>query len=234
MRSHTALGLRVEAHVKRILGWFAAFMLVGSIATASSMPAAADHDYDGIVPTANYNPVCYSTTIGSPYSSVCLTDNRGTTWYADKVDPGELETDDFNALQSMLESQFEPTVLTITYDSTPDFAGGSETDLVYQEAEAAMPLPSGAVGIMWCDDAVNSAIYDCDQAYMRIQSPDWFRKFGSSVACHETGHGVGLVHGYDASPRLAPGDSRLGCMENADEFPSSLGASSRHLINGEY
>ncbi|MFE9691925.1 hypothetical protein [Micromonospora sp. NPDC005806] len=199
---------------------------------AVSGPAQATHEYDGMMPTANYDVICLSAS-GPADGEVCRTDNADVYWYADSANPGELEADDFNALRTMLLNEYVPTDLALTYDSSPVFSGDAETDLVYQEAEADLPLPSGILGATWCNGAA-PAYYECDQTYIRIVSPDGFRRYGGSIACHETGHGVGLVHGNDASPRLDPGDARLGCMVNEDQFPSDLGSDSTHLINVTY
>lgn len=64
---------------------------------------------------------------------------------------------------------------------------------------------------MWCDDAVNGALYKCDQAYINIRSTS----YGRALACHETGHAVGLTHGYDASPRTDNSAALLGCIVTA-------------------
>lgn len=76
---------------------------------------------------------------------------------------------------------------------------------------------------------------------MRIISPDGYRIFGGSVACHEAGHGVGLLHGNDSAFNVSPFNplgtndiTRLGCMVSEDDFPSNTSAASRHLINGQY
>jgi hypothetical protein len=201
---------------------------------ALSGPAYATHEYDGMVPTANYDVICLSASGPTdPDVAVCQTDNASLYWYADSNDPGELESDDFNTLRTVLLNEYVPTDLALTYDSTPVFSGDAETDVIYQEAESALPLPSGVYGVTWCNGAA-PAYYECDQTYVRIVSPDGYRRYSGSIACHETGHAVGLVHGNDASPRLDPGDARLGCMVNEDEFPSDLGTDSTHLINLTY
>jgi hypothetical protein len=198
-------------------------------------PAQASHDYDGIVPTV-LSPLSCVNASGptDPAARVCQTDNAGLVWYADSASPGELEANDFASLQLMLELQFEPTNLTVTYDSTPVFSGSGETDIIFQEAETDLPIPDGAAGVTWCNDAVNGGSYQCDQTYVRIMSPDGYRLFGASIACHETGHAVGLVHGDRAVPAMDPGDHRLGCMVNEDEFLLDLGPASAHLINITY
>ncbi|GAA2597394.1 hypothetical protein GCM10010435_90900 [Winogradskya consettensis] len=198
---------------------------------AVSAPAQAAPSYDGIVPTQAYNYVCVNATINT--AVVCQTDNADVYWYADSNDPGELETDDQDAVRSMLADEYSPTDIAIHYDSSPVFEGDAETDLIYQEGEAAQPVPSGYWGVTWCNGQA-PATYECDQTYVRIASPDGYRIHGGSIACHETGHAVGLVHGNDAYPYVDPGAAGLGCMVNEDEFPSALGANNAYFINYTY
>ena len=195
-------------------------------------PASANHEYDGMMPTGNYNVICLDQS-GPETGQVCQTDNANVYWYADGSSPGELESNDLTSLRNMLNSEYGPTDLVLTYDSSPVFSGDAETDIVYQEAESGLALPAGLLGAMWCNGAAQ-AFYECDQAYVRIVSSDGYRIHDGSVACHETGHAVGLVHGDDASPRLNVEDNRLGCMESGAQFPAGLGASSAHLINATY
>ncbi|WP_127548872.1 hypothetical protein [Actinoplanes sp. OR16] len=138
------------------------------------------------------------------------------------------------ALRSMLTNEYSPTDLAIHYDSTPVFDGAAETDIIFQEAEAALPLPSNDLwGIMWCNGQA-AAAYECDQAYVRIKSPDGFRVYGGSVACHETGHAVGLVHGDDAYPQVYIDSSALGCMTSGSNFPPGLSGNNAYFINQTY
>lgn len=196
-------------------------------------PAQATHEVDSMVPTQNYHPFCYGTGIAD--AMVCQTDNANLYWYADSYDPGELEADDVQSLQNMLSNQFAPTDLVIYYDSTPVFEGTAQTDVIYQEAEATLPLPSGYRGFTWCNDDVGTEAYKCDQQYVRIQSPDGYRIFGGGLACHETGHAVGLLHGNDAYPALDPADGRLACMMNGvATLPYYLGSDQSHQIDLTY
>jgi hypothetical protein len=201
---------------------------------AAQTPAYATHEVDSMVPTQTYRPFCYGTT-DLLSGMVCQTDNANVYWYADSNDPGELEANDVDSLENMLATQFAPTDLAIYYDSSPVFSGTAQTDIIYQESEAALPLPSGYRGWTWCNDDVGTEAYVCDQQYVRIQSPDGYRIFGGGLACHETGHAVGLLHGADAYPVLPSTDGRFGCMMNEIyELPYYLGSDQTHQINNTY
>jgi hypothetical protein len=200
---------------------------------AVQAPAQASHEVDSMMPTQTYRPFCYGADIDN--GMVCQTDNADVYWYADSNDPGELEDNDVASLRDMLADQYSPTDLAIHYDSSPVFSGTAQTDIVYQESEAALPLPSGYRGMTWCNDDVGSEAYECDQQYVRIQSPDGYRIFGGGLACHETGHAVGLLHGSEAYPVISSADTRLGCMMNGvATLPSGLGSDQVHQINLTY
>lgn len=207
---------------------------VAVVLVGLSGPAQASHDYDGMVPTDNYGFLCWSHDSAWDESlEVCRTDNRNWYWYADSGEPGELEANDLDALRTMLLNEFVPTDLSLTHETDPVFSGSGETDVIFQEAESDLTMPA-TLGMTWCNDYVNGTLHECDQTYVRIHSPDGYRRHGGSIACHEAGHAVGLVHGNDASPWQDPGAAWLGCMVNEDEFPSDLGSDSTHLINVTY
>jgi len=206
-------------------------MVVAIVAVQT--PAEATHEVDSMVPTQTYRPFCYGT--GMEDAMVCQTDNVNVYWYADSGNPGELEANDRQSLQNMLSNQYAPTDLIMHYDSTPVFSGTAQTDIIYQEAESALPLPSGYRGWTWCNADVGTEAYKCDQQFVRIASPDGYRLFNGGIACHETGHAVGLLHGNDAYPTLDPADGRLGCMMNGVyELPYYLGSDQSHQIDLTY
>jgi hypothetical protein len=66
---------------------------------AVSGPAQASHDYDGMMPTGNYDVICLDKS-GPAGAEVCQTDNANVYWYADGATPGELEDNDLTALRS--------------------------------------------------------------------------------------------------------------------------------------
>jgi hypothetical protein len=102
-----------------------------------------------------------------------------------------------------LNNSYATTDLSIAYPGSPVYSGPSETDIIYQ---ATGSLPFGLNGVTWCEDA--QSISKCDQAYVRFL-PD---TPSQGLACHETGHAVGLTHGRAASPRLDNDNPALGCL----------------------
>lgn len=226
----------------------ASALIIGAMAG----PANADHDFDGVVPTYNYDYVC--TGSGQQWTwngRVCMTDNKNVYWYADKYNPGELETeppgDDVASIQTVINEHYgSPTELVIQYDSTPVFEGSGQTDWIFQEEEPGteLYLPAGYGGITWCATATSPLAdgYRCDQHWVRLISPDGFRVYAGSLACHETGHAVGLTHGNEAAYLAAPygrvaetSISRLGCMTAAEDlYPTYTTAATHHMINNNY
>ncbi|WP_420036285.1 hypothetical protein ACN2WE_32310 [Streptomyces sp. cg28] len=180
---------------------------------------------DNLVPTASYSPGCRA---GSPGAGnvICLTDNSEVYYYMDSSGEFELEPDDRAVVNNNLDYEFRPTHLAFHYDSDPTFSGGGETDLIYQEGFADADFD----GVTWCNDAVDSATYRCDQAYVRIRGNG---AYTINLACHETGHAVGLTHGAFASPYIANNDMRLGCMTTSS-LTYDLGDNQVQNINSVY
>ena len=85
------------------------------------------------------------------------------------------------------------------------------------------------IGFTWCDDAVSAR--RCDQHYVRFR----FDRINAELACHETGHAVGLTHGHEAAPRESQTAAELGCMEtpNSGRRPH-LGGHNKAEINATY
>ncbi|MEU6717254.1 hypothetical protein ABZ897_37815 [Nonomuraea sp. NPDC046802] len=208
-----------------------AAVLISVVAVlAPAQVAAAAPDYDGIYPNDRYRPKCADLG-GNPTSAatVCLTDNSDLWYYADSSGFGKLEDLDKLKLGEMLYNQYDPTDLKVQYDYSPVFSGGGETDIVYQEDSKDL---DGAIGVAWCNDRVNGNDWRCDQTYVRIKGHGYYQENG--VTCHETGHVVGLLHGFNTDPEIHYQDSRLGCMVTGMMPPGSLGSNNRQFINEVY
>lgn len=133
------------------------------------------------------------------------------------------ETNDKTNTRDALD-YYEATVLNPTYESAK-YSGTGETDIIYQKGN----IVGEDDGTTWCDDAVTWEV--CDQHYVRFQSG---QTPTDGLACHETGHAVGLTHGYDASPRLSMTDPVLGCMKKPVGSSDNLTNNLKSQIKGAY
>ena len=107
------------------------------------------------------------------------------------------------------------------------FSGSAETDVIYQEGAVS----GGFDGYTWCNDDSPAPKYVCDQTYIRIRGAGSYTR---GLACHETGHSVGLLHGQNASPRTSNTDNDLGCMVTPVGSNVAIGANQRNRINNTY
>ena len=149
------------------------------------------------------------------FTDICRTDNSTLTDFKEASVSQAWRT----AINATLSNSYAPTDLTVVHETSGDYHGGSETDIIYQVKRN----PGGQAGIAWCNDATSDTV--CDQHYIRFAP--WTTP-AEQMACHETGHAVGLVHGPNANPPLKPGDKKLlGCMIYGQDAPqiSSYGAS---------
>jgi hypothetical protein len=182
------------------------------VVTATAFAAVTDNMF----PTANTRWGCVDGR--QPGANFCQTDNSALTVFRESSLSAAGKANVFNALQR----NYQPTDLTVSYPGSPSYTGSNETDIIYRRGS----VPSGADGVAWCDDAVSSV--KCDQHYVQFR----YATPGEALACHETGHAVGLTHGGNASPRLSNTDGRLGCMRTP--VSGGLGAQNVEMINGTY
>jgi len=161
---------------------------------------------DNLVPTANYIRQCVDDTATGD-GALCQTDNRDLwVWFQSSVNDRVRTT-----VHSSLDGSYDGTDLVIHYEDDPVYSGSGETDVIYQVSTSG--FSGSTIGLTWCnDDATNSD--DCDQQYVRFKSSSVVDR---ELACHETGHAVGLLHGSGASPTEANSNGEiLGCMETPD------------------
>ncbi|WP_156727673.1 hypothetical protein [Streptomyces apocyni] len=209
-----------------------AVMPQASAANSDATADAAAVYTDNMVPVGPDGPGrwgCYSTS--AKYGgNICRTDNAKVYYYMDSYKKYKLEAPDRAAVKETMRDEFAPTDLVIKYDSTPVFKGHGETDIIYQEGSDN--LSENAAGMTWCDDGGDSNLgkWECDQQYIRIRGNG---VYDISIACHETGHAVGLVHGDEAIPRKNPEDPKLGCMIRKG-YDYDLGANNTAHINRTY
>lgn len=159
-----------------------------------------------MAPTANYPGPC---TAGNPGGKYCQTDNRTLTAFRETslADAGK------SAIAWTLDHSYDTTNLNVHYPSSASYSGDAETDIIYRAK--ATDVEAGDDGITWCNDRASST--RCDQHYVSfryatVASSTTDTSYARGLACHETGHAVGLTHGEHASPSVDNEDERLACM----------------------
>lgn len=207
----------------------ASIFLAIALVTSGSVSAWA---IDNIVPTTNYNYSCQNATQANP-KNVCRTDNASTGWWMEGNIDFTTSANDTAAETSInltMNNSYDGTDLNTFYDSTPVFSGAGETDVIYR-SKASDFGSTNYIGYTWCDDDEGGSTYECDQQYVNFRSLSANR----ALACHETGHSVGLLHGNNAAPYTSPTDSIMGCMTNPlNNGRDLLGSSNVSNINSAY
>jgi hypothetical protein len=200
---------------------------VASLAVlAVTAPGAGARHIDSIFKTDTLDFDCFDGTLAGTETGdafYCQTDNHSmTVWRQASIPAGSERTN----IGGVLDEEFRPTDLDVIFVRDPAFGGDSETDVIYQKG----PVPTGTAAVTWCNDAVEGGPdgEPCDQHYARFDN-----FITRSLACHESGHAVGLTHGEHADPPVSNNNSSLECMR---EFSPNdeLGLHNRQLINDEY
>lgn len=199
--------------------------IVGTLAVliASTVTSSAAPYWDNIVPTLNYDLPCVDSTQSDP-NYLCQTDNTTLVYYQ----VGSVSVGMRDAVHATMNGSYTTTDLNASETSTPAWSGSAETDIVYWQDST---LPSAYIGLTWCDSAVSGSLYRCDQQYVKFRTGYSDR----SLACHETGHAVGLTHGDIAYPSTSKTNPELACMitpnNPANQF---LGGNNVISINSVY
>ncbi|WP_329028004.1 hypothetical protein [Streptomyces sp. NBC_01423] len=181
--------------IKRVL--VLAVIFAASVSVSQSAVAS-----DNMYKTANANWSCPDGSFGSGF---CQTDNSTLTYYEQGSVNGAVgATVDLTMFDS-----YDGTDLNVTWIASPSYSGGAETDIIYQVSTSG--FSGNTIGQTWCDDATTAT--KCDQEYVRFRAASYVDR---ELACHETGHAVGLTHGADAYPSESNTASELGCMETPD------------------
>ena len=176
--------------------------------------------FDNMYPTMNAIWTCDDEGSQTPPHAgarFCQTDNSGVTYYY----YSSISTLGQSRIANSLSNDFAGTDLSVSYDSTPSFSGGSETDIIYDQRD---DVPDEKEGLAWCDDAT-----ECDQHYVAFESDTP----SSALVCHESGHTVGLTHGSGAYPAQDNDDSDLGCLVTPVSY-TLLGSHNEGQINATY
>jgi hypothetical protein len=175
--------------------------------------AAWGHHTDNMIKTATYSADCSPDTL-------CQSDNSTLTYFRQS----SLNANSQTNIHTVLTEKYGPTDLTIVQESPPVYTGGAETDIVYQVNGQLSPQ-----ALTVCDDPISSL--KCDQFFVIFRDNVNYAT-NNAIACHETGHAVGLTHGHEASPVKANSDQSLECL--AIPSPYVLGAHSVPQINATY
>lgn len=190
-----------------------ALVLAVIAAALTVAPVAAAHHTDNMIKTLNQQSNCSST-------SVCQTDNSTLTFFRQS----SLNSTAQQNVWNVLFNKYNPTDLTVVHENPPAYTGGAETDIIYQVNGDIYPN----IGKTICDDPIDTI--KCDQHFVLFVDNSWATN--DAIACHETGHAIGLTHGQSAYPAKLNDDQSLECM--AIPAPYVLNGHSIPQINATY
>jgi hypothetical protein len=208
------------------------------LAAIASVALLAGCGVDNMVPTATYSPPLNTCSgIVGPGGDICQADNATTSVYDVGLNPFGPTLR--NAVERTLNDSYDTTDLVIQYAPSPvvDAPDNRETDIIYRiDEHGTFP------GLTYCED-VDGAEGDirCDQHYVtftpalicshiQCHSETELQR----IACHETGHAVGLLHGENAAPVVANDYGPLECMKTNQVPPRTLGSANASLIDATY
>lgn len=205
------IGLKAS-HPSRHRRWLGG---VAGLLTAALLLGSCGAEYDNMFPTQALPGPCYDSDV---YGGFCKTDNQTLTYFFES----SILAADEGVVTDRMNAEYGSTDLNPSYDSTPQYSGQAETDIIYQRGSL-----EGFIGYAWCEDADDGN--QCDQHYVRFRSNV---SMTGHLACHETGHAVGLTHGIHAHPSISNTTGSLGCMVTpADVSKTTLGANNRSQID---
>jgi hypothetical protein len=173
---------------------------VGVMATALSLVVAdivvAHHDSDirTIFPTLNTAGVCH---IGR----VCQTDNATLTYYYGQ---GMSGTAAHNTDVTLYDTYNTTDLNVVKHTTAVTAKDQAETDIMYRIAPDE--VPDSKIGVTRCASLGGPSI-ECDRFIVAFEKTP-----NVHLACHETGHAVGLVHGDNAFEPVSKTAPVLGCM----------------------
>jgi hypothetical protein len=167
-------------------------------------------EVDIMYPSTTIPEQCSDSGMWDGGWNACLTDNAGLYFCFDSTyQPATAAMK--TAVRNTMSYSYTTTDLN-TYEEGCVYTGTGETDIVYQELAT---LPGSAVGFTWCDDATSSL--RCDQHYITLKQASlagYLPDKAWGLACHETGHAVGFLHGGNSDPVVDGNSNIIGCMGN--------------------
>lgn len=162
-----------------------------------------------------------------PYVAECYADTDAHNWDCD-LGPNML-----TAVVDTLYGSWDTTDLEITLNS--DCGNGSHNtyvDVYYYH----LNVPNGDYALTDCKDTVAGQPTKCDHWHVTFDPDELVlhsAAFLKSVACHETGHTVGLWHQpYTGGSGMV--DSDWQCMRSDLNFPTNVGAHNVGHVNWWY
>jgi hypothetical protein len=136
-----------------------------------------------------------------------------------------LSTTGKNNINLTLNGSYDTTDLNVSFHPTPTMTGSAQTDIIYGVNPDDVLV--GFIGSTWCDAVASD--FRCDQHFAKFEfNPS------RALACHETGHAVGLTHGSDADPQVSDNQPDFGCMRIPTSDNESLLVHNASQINFEY
>ena len=178
---------------------------------------------DNMFKTPNTPWNCVNGTMNA--GVFCRTDGAAVSVFLES----SLSSSARTKIQSTLTNNYGATQLTIAYASSL----APNTDIVYQQGQVPIITGGTVLGVTWCRVAATTE--KCDQHFVRFN----YESIAPStqfVACHETGHAVGLTHGQNAYPKFANSDARLECLRTpyVGSYYAKLGPMNIANINAVY
>jgi hypothetical protein len=200
--------------MRKIARRWVAIIACATLATVSAPIAwAADSTYaDNILPTSRFSG-CSTATGIQGNAGPCLTDNATLGfWMESEIDStSSSDTSAEAQINATMSRSYDGTDLNTAYDSSPTFSGIGETDVIFRSHLHEF-TDTNTVGYYFCNDSEGST---CDQGYVNLRSVNYSSAYMRALACHETGHAVGLLHPNDSSPAKSMTDTRFECMMNS-------------------
>ena len=207
-------------------------VVVGSlnlaVVSAGADAFAADHGVDSIFPSPNYQGGDSGCDEGV---FICQADSSVHTVYINALGPKMQAATVFT-----LGLSYDTTDLSVIYhgNSAVTYSGTLETDVIYENNNS---LPSNVWGRTRCDDNSPGG-GKCDQFYVSYHADKIDAEIPTNttlqraIACHETGHTVGLLHGANSSPAQAQTAVEFRCMRTSP-LPAveSMGPHNIHQVN---